>query len=371
MKKLLLLPILSLLIFSSSCSNDAKKEKSTKSNSTEQEIVLKYAKHFKIFKSDDAYRIEIYDKDKMIKDFKVSKNPKSPEIIKIPIKRFVATSTTHLGYIEYLNSREGLVGFPKTTLISDSILHARALSGDLAELGTAESMNLEKLFELSPDVIFDFPNPISEGQKQKLVKAGLKIVLITEFYEETALGKVEWIKLFGLLLGKEKLANKVFADVESRYLSINKSSVVNEKSPTVFSGIMYGDTWYAPGGKSFAAEFYAAAGVNYVWASDSSSGSRTFSFEKVYQDAVNADYWVGVGGQPSLKSMLESNPNYKLFKAFRNKNVYSVYKGQTPWGANPYFELGVLQPDVILQDLINIFDEGADKSKLVYHKRLE
>jgi iron complex transport system substrate-binding protein len=364
--------ILSTLVFFSvlfvSCNSDVSKQK--KKNISEKEIVLKYAKHFKVYKSGDVYRIEILNKDKVKHEYRVSNNPHSSDIMKIPFTKFVATSSTHLGYIEYLDSREGLLGFPSTNFIADSILHARVLSGDVAELGTAESMNFEKLFQLNPDVIFDFPNPISEGQKSKLAKAGMKMFVITEFYEETALGKVEWIKLFGLLLGKEELANKVFEDIENKYLNIKESIEVSDDAPSVFSGIMFGDTWYAPGGKSFAAKFYKAAGVNYVWASDSSSGSRSFSFEKVYNDAVDADYWIGVGGQSSLNSMIESNSNYKLFKAFKNKNVYSLYGGQTEWGANSFFEKGVLQPEVILQDLLLIFDDNADKSKLVYHKKL-
>lgn len=368
MKKVVSILIMSFVLFISCNSGEANKNKT---DSSEKEVVLKYAKHFKIFKSEDVYRIEIYDRSKVIQELRVSHNPKSSEVLKIPFKKFVATSSTHLGYIEYLDLRDGLVGFPKTNFISDSILHSRAESGNLAELGTAESMNFEKLFELNPDVIFDFPNPISEGQKSKLIKAGMNISVITEFYEETALGKVEWIKLFGLLLGKEELANEIFKDVEERFLKLENSIVDKDIVNTVFSGIMYGDTWYAPGGKSFMAKFYKIAGADYVWGDDSSSGSRSFSFEKVYQDAVNADYWIGVGGQPSLQSLIESNSNYGLFKAFKNKKVYSVYGGLTEWGANSYFEQGVLEPDVVLQDLIFIFDENSDKSKLVYHKELK
>lgn len=372
MRKLLSVILLSLVLFVSCDNNlDSNKNNKQKNENSEQEIFLKYAKHFKVYKSEDVYRIEILDRSKVIQEFKVSKTFDGTDIIKIPLKKFVATSTTHLGYIEYLNSRDGLVGFPKTDFISDSILHSRVLDGKIAELGTAESMNFEKLFELNPGVIFDFPNPISEGQKGKLLKAGMKIAVITEFYEETALGKVEWIKLFGLLLGKEDLANKLFREIENNYLNLEKSITAKNKVPTIFSGIMYGDTWYAPGGKSFVAKFYKAAGANYVWGADSSSGSRSFSFEKVYQDAVDADYWIGVGGQESLNSLIESNSNYGLFKAFKNKNVFSVYGGLTDWGANSYFEKGVLEPDVVLQDLILIFDENSDKSKLVYHKQLK
>ena len=367
MKKHFLLIIISMS-FLMSCNNSGKVEQSTDVN--EQEIPLKYATHFKIFKSGNDFRIEIYDRQKVVQEFKVSTNPQSDDVLKIPFKRYIATSTTHLGYVEQLDLREGLIGFPNTNFISDTILHHRVIKNELVELGTAESMNMEKLFELNPDVIFDFPNPIAEGQKEKLKKAGLKTILITEFYEETALGKVEWIKLFGLLLGKQEKSNIEFQEIERRYIELTNSIEEKENKPTVFSGIMFGDTWYAPGGQSFAAKFYKDVGANYVWKDDSSSGSNSFSFERVFKDAVGADYWIGVGGQKSLESLLSTNSNYSLFKAFKQKNVYSFYGGITTWGANSYFEKGVLEPDVILKDLIIIFDEKGDKSKLVYHKRL-
>jgi iron complex transport system substrate-binding protein len=367
MRNYLLVIIVSLGLFS--CDESGK---SGDGNISEEvEVTLKYAEHFKIFSSGKDYRIQILDRDKVIQEFRVSKYSKSKGVLKIPFTKFVATSTTHLGYIEFLGLRDGLVGFPNTNFISDSLLHSMAENNQIAELGTAESMNFEKLFELNPNVIFDFPNPISIAQKDKFEKAGMQLIKITEFYEESALGKVEWIKLFGLLLGREDLADRVFRDIETRFLKL-KNSVVNKRgSITVFSGIMFGDTWYAPGGRSFAAKFYKMAGADYVWASDSSSGSRSFSFEKVYKDAVDADYWIGVGGQESLSSLKKSNSNYELFKAFRNKNVYSVFGKNTAWGANAYFEKGVMEPDVVLQDLIRIFDSNSENAKLVYHRKLE
>lgn len=358
-----------IVLFLISCSTTENEKKIV--DAKEQEIPIKYAKNFKIYKSGSNYRIVIFDRQKVVQEFLVSNQPRDNSVLKIPMNKFVATSTTHLGYIEKLDLRKGLVGFPNTKFISDTLLYNRVKNGEIVELGTAESLNLEKLFVLSPDVIFDFPNPISQGQKAKLKKAGLKTIMITEFYEETALGKAEWIKLFGLLLGKEDSAKKEFDKIEKRFLELKNSISENSLKPAVFSGIMYGDSWYAPGGRSFAAKFYKDAGADFVWKSDTTSGSKSFSFEKVFEDAVDAEYWIGVGGKKSLNDLVESNSNYSLFKAYKNKNIYSVYGGMTAWGANPYFEKGVLEPDVILKDLITIFDKNSDKSKLIYYKKLK
>lgn len=88
--------VISLLIITFglfiSCSNN--QDSQNKKDNSEKELTLKYAKHFKIFKSEDVYRIEIYDRSKVIQEFRVSKNPESLKILKIPFKKIVATSTT-------------------------------------------------------------------------------------------------------------------------------------------------------------------------------------------------------------------------------------------------------------------------------------
>ncbi|MCK5782074.1 MAG: ABC transporter substrate-binding protein [Flavobacteriales bacterium] len=362
------LALLFLVFASLSCATEEQGKAEVRSD--EVEILFKYANHLRVFKNGENYRVEIYGKDKIIQEFMLSRDSSENNMLHIPFKRVVATSTTHLGYIELLDLRKTIVAFPNTRYISDEELYNRSLSGDIAELGIAESMNLEKLFELKPDVIFNFPNQRSNGQSASFTKLGLKTIIVTEFYEESALGKVEWIKFFGILFDKEEYAQKTFEKIENNYLDLISSLSIKNDIPTVFSGIMFGDTWYAPGGNSFTSKFYKLAGAKYVWDYDTSSGSNSFSFEKVFKDAVEADYWIGVGGKKSMDDLLESNSKYNLFKAFKEGNVYSVYGGVTAWGANSYFEKGVLQPDVMLRDLLIIFDKNADKSELVYHKKL-
>jgi iron complex transport system substrate-binding protein len=55
--------------------------------------------------------------------------------------------------------------------------------------------------------------------------------------------------------------------------------------------------------------------------------------------------------------MLAENTNYKHFKAFQERKVYSytMKKGET--GAVLYFETGVYEPHLLLKDLIAIFHQ--------------
>jgi len=374
MKKIILFLLISTLI---SCSSNKKNEKENISS----KALVKHAKRFDIERVNSYYKLTIKNPYKGAKEhFDFILIPKGTDVssikesgirIQIPIKKVIATSTTHIPMIESLGEENSLVGFPNTHYISSVKTRKLIDQGKIKDVGVDIDLNTELILDLNPDLIIGFSVNSRNKSLESLKRLGINVIYNGAWLEETPLGRAEWIKFFGLLLGKEEFANKIFNDVEKHFLELENSIEKKDKAITLFSGIMYGDTWYAPGGKSFVAKFYETAGANYVWANDSSSGSRSFSFEKVYKDAVDANYWIGVGGQKSLNSLLEANSNYGLFKAFKNKNVYSVYGATTDWGANPYFEKGVLEPDVILQDLLNIFDENFDKSKLVYYKQLK
>ena len=79
------------------------------------------------------------------------------------------------------------------------------------------------------------------------------------------------------------------------------------------------------------------------------------SFEKVYEKAQNAEFWIGPGDFSSLKQMSDSNTHYAEFASFKNKKVYSYAVNKGPKGGIVYFELASARPDLVLKDLIKIF----------------
>lgn len=51
------------------------------------------------------------------------------------------------------------------------------------------------------------------------------------------------------------------------------------------TGVMYGDVWYVPGGRSYAAKFIEDAGGKYLWSDNPKTGSIELSFESVLEKA--------------------------------------------------------------------------------------
>ena len=56
-----------------------------------------------------------------------------------------------------------------------------------------------------------------------------------------------------LFLQKEKEADSVFSTIEKEYLRVKELAAHVTERPTVLSGIVYGDAWFLPGGRNYAA----------------------------------------------------------------------------------------------------------------------
>jgi iron complex transport system substrate-binding protein len=120
------------------------------------------------------------------------------------------------------------------------------------------------------------------------------------------------------------------------------------------SGVLYKDKWNLPAGQSFTAQLYRDANTEYIWDDTEGQGSLVLSFETVYEKAQLAELWVGSGYYTSMEELNGANAHYSQFKAFKDKEVYSFSKRRSNSGGVEYFELGPLQPHIVLKDLIKV-----------------
>ena len=274
--------------------------------------------------------------------------------IEVPVRTIVCTSTTHIPLLDYLGVSESLTGFPTTDYISSTTMRARINRGEISELGVDDALNMEKLIDLSPDLVMGYAMTSDYGQFNRMQEAGIEVVLNAEYLEEHPLGRAEWIKFAGALFNRSKVADSVFSMIEQNYLSTKASADTMSSKPTVMSGIVYGDSWFLPGGRNYAAKLFDHAGLEYLWYQDSSSGFLPLSFEAVYEMAGQADLWVGVGSFNSLADLSAADERYTTFLPFSENNIFSFNKRMGANGGSEYLELGYLRPDLILSDLVKI-----------------
>lgn len=281
----------------------------------------------------------------------LSKHP----FIQVPVKNLVVTSTTHISSVEALNNTDKLVGFPNLNYISSKNVRQKIKQGKIIELSDKENLNFEKTINLNPQLIVGLSIDSETSKFNQFEKAGIPVIYNADWVETTPLGKAEWIKFFGVLFDQQQNASKYFENIVSNYQNAKKLATNQSKKPTVLSGAIFQDVWYAPQGESWMAQFINDAGAQYVFNDTKGTGSLSLSFETVLDKAMNADFWIGPGEFNSFNEMIAANKHYAKFKAFQNKKIYSysMKKGET--GGIIFYEDAPNRPDLVLKDLIAIF----------------
>ena len=274
--------------------------------------------------------------------------------ITIPIQSIVVTSTTHIPSLEMLNEHEKLVGFPNLDYISSDKIRSLIDQKKIIDVGRNNSLNLEKIIELQPEIIIGYGIDNNNKALDNLQKNGIKVLLNGDWNEQTPLGKAEWIKLFGALFNKQKQASELFNNIENEYQKTLEITKKATSKPSVLAGDLFQDTWYLPKGNSWGSQLIAQANGNYLWKETKGTGSIAASFETVLERAQNADLWITSGQFSTLNQMLQANLHYSEFKAFKNKNVYSFAAKKGKTGGVLYYELAPNRPDIVLKDMVKI-----------------
>lgn len=292
-------------------------------------------------------------------------------VITTPIQSIVCTSTSHIPLLDYLNETDKLIGFPSLDYVSSSLMRKRIDAGAVTELGIDKGLNLERLVAIKPGMVMGYTMSSDYGQFKKIEELGIPVVINAEYLEKHPLGRSEWIKFVALFFNKEKEADSVFQMIEKNYLDAKQLASKSTNRPTIMSGIVYGDTWFLPGGQNYASRLLQDAGCQYLWEADSSNGYLELSFEAVYEKAHQADLWIGVASYTSLSDIAKADARYSRFKPFTSKKVYTYDMRKGAKGGSEYLELGYLRPDLILKDLLLIaHPELTTGDSLYFHKQL-
>lgn len=317
-------------------------------------------------KSEKIYTYILTEKNAIIPD-----SLASFATIQIPIKKLIATSTTHISALEMLGVENSLIGFAGLNYISSEKIRFRIDANKIIEVGQGLDLNTEKILDLNPDLVMGFGIDNKNAAYDNLEKSGLKIIFNGDWNEQSPLGKAEWIKVFGALYGLDKQAEDVFNSVEKSYLDAVKLAKNTKSTPSILCGEMYENIWYTPEGNSWSGLFLRDAKTNYLWKQTTGTGSLSLPFEVVLEKAKKADFWLQ-GAFSSYKEMQDSNIHYTEFDAFKNKKIYSFGSKKGKTGGIIFYELSGNRPDLVLKDLIKItHPELLPDYKLYFYEPLK
>ena len=359
MKKFILSAhIVTIVLLLSACGGGSKT-----SSAFEGEILpLKYAENLTLIQGEgytEAVLRNPWDTTSILRTYiLVDKDKEVPNhlpegtLVRTPLSKALVYTATHCNLIHELGAVKSIGGICEIQYIKVPEIIEGCKNGTIVNAGEGTNPDIEKIIDLHPDALLLSPYENSGGHGQ-VEKLKIPIIECADYMETSALGSAEWIRFYGLLFGREALADSIFVEVEKNYNEWKSLATAQPVKPRLMCEVKSGSAWYVSGGRSTTGKLYADAGADYVFASYPNAGGVPLSFETVFDKAQDADVWLMKYNHPTDKtyqSLQEVYAPYANFKAFKDKNIYycnTAYR--------PYYEDFPFHPDRVLKDLIKIF----------------
>lgn len=195
---------------------------------------------------------------------------------------------------------------------------------------------------------------------------GIPVMIEYSSYESHPLGRVEWIKFFGAMVGKEEEAERIFAE---------QTSILDEVTSDEKTGWTVAFFFITSNGlvqirrsSDYIPKMIELAGGRYIFEDMGEEGGRStmnIQIEEFYQGAKDADFLIYNstidGGVESLEQLLQKCPVLEDFKAVQEGKVFCT--------TNDYYQQSMSIGDLI-KDL-HIMLLGGEEEQMNYLFRLE
>lgn len=275
--------------------------------------------------------------------------------IAVPVTRIACGATTHVGAIDLLGGAETIVGCNAPQNINSPRVAKRYDTGQIVEIARGMSRNVEALLSIRPDVLLDDFGDTREADLE-LARAGIKVMQFSSWKEQDLLSRAEWIKVAGMLLGKNRQADSLFRSIEQSYDEAKHIAQSEPDTIQILYGSDYKGVWYIPGEYSYPTAMLRDAGVRYDYVAGKTE-STPVNYEYVFSRHRHAKIWLSVMmsiKEPTRASFLAQNERYATFDAAKHGDIWLDRKRVNAHGGNDYWESAPYRPDLILKDIIKI-----------------
>jgi len=306
------------------------------------------------------------------KEAKVPAKYQDLQVIQIPVEKVVVMSTTHIGMIDKLGKISSIKGISGRNLMSNPAIIRGLENETISDVGYDQGVDVEKLLDLNPDVIFTY-GVSNEGGAwvRKLKDAGINVVFNADYLENTPLGMASWLRFFAAFYNDFALADSILIQTEAAYNSLAGIVDTITNRPKILTGLPWKGTWYMPAGGSYMVNFINDAGGFYPLSEQPGQENIPMDIEAVYGIFHDADIWINTGSASGTAEIAGEDARLGKINAFNEGDVFNNTGKISAYGGNEYWESGPVNPDIILKDLIHIFHpEIFPAHQLVYYKHL-
>ena len=373
MKRLALLAALPALLLAGCAAQPAASEAQTLTITGS--YPLQYAQQFTIDECEGGYHLITIDGARylVVPEGAAVPNALDADIVVLqqPIKNIYLVSSSAMDPIISIDGLDAvaLSGTQAENWYLDAAKAAME-SGQIAYAGKYSAPDYETI--LAADCGLAIENTMiyhTPEVKEQLEKFGVPVLVERSSYESGPLARMEWVKLYGVLLGKTDEAESVFDDAVQRIAPLENEPSTGKTA--AFFSITSNNLATVRKGGDYVAKMIEMAGANYAFADLTDSGNNlatvNISLEDFYAGAKDADvliYNSTIEGEiRTMDELIAKCPLLAEFKAVQQGNVWCT--------AQSLFQQSMEMPDLIL-DMNKIFTEGTpDDSELKFLTRIQ
>lgn len=293
--------------------------------------------------------------------------------IPVPVERVVCLSTTHIAYIDCLQKTASIVGISGAGYVSNDTILKRYQQNLVRDVGYETSLSYELIVSMQPDVVFAYGvNGEITSVVKRLNELGIRVVYLADYLEEHPLGRLEYLMAMAAFYNCEEEAFERFDTITADYLDL--CEVVQQQAvdtPKVLLNAPLGDVWYFPGEHNYMNVLLHDAQARSVLEPKGERSSKALNLEAAYIYALQAGYWLHPNMARTWKELKMIDARFSDIPSSKNKKVYNNTRRRTVGGGSDFWESGVVNPHIILRDLVKIFHpEILPGHELVYYEQL-
>lgn len=296
------------------------------------------------------------------------KDTSDATVVGVPLERSVVFTASHAYLLAQLDAADAIAGVCDSRYMHNPVVAQQMTDGRTIDCGDGMHPNLERILQTHAQALFLSPFEHSGGYGA-VEKLNIPLIECADYMEQTALGRAEWMKFYGMLVGRKQQADSLFTVVENQYNILKGIAAKTTKRPMMLTERKTGSVWYCPGGKSTMSSMLQDAHATHLLTTDKHSGSVPLSPEKIILNGQKIDCWAFHDDQSqriSYQSLLAEWHGYKTIKAFQQHNIYVCNSMTTN-----YFDEIPFRPDFLLRELIiMLHPELMPDDTLKYYQRL-
>ena len=244
-------------------------------------------------------------------------------------------------------------------------------SDKIRYIGKYRAPDYEALLEEDVDLAIESTMIYHTPQvKEAIEELGIPVLVERSSYESEPLGRLEWIKLYGLLLGKTEEAQEFFDGAVSKLEEIDTDAVKEAPSAAFFSVNSNGSVVVRKPG-DYVTKMIEMAGGTYALSDitdveDNALSTMNMQMEAFYDKAVDADILIYnstiEGGLEEMSDLTALSDKFNDFAAVKSGNVWCTDAST--------FQRTTGAADMIVE-MNKIFAGAADDSGMEYFHKLK